>query len=282
MPVYEQSYRHWNGVLNPKTQQWLIIARSGIKMLWRKWMIILVAFAAIPFFIRVAHIYIATRLADTAQFGKFASQIQINPELFKTFLNQQSFFILLIIVFAGAGLISKDKRFNALQLYFSKPLSKWDYLMGKFVIVGFYVFIISLLPALLLFLTKVLISENLSFLKQYYWVPFALLGFYLIITLIYGGLILALSSLGKGARFAGIGFFAIYVLTDLIKKILAFEPNIGVISIGADVKQMGDFIFGLPLSNSFPIWLTAVVLLILCAGCFFILNSQVRGTDIVK
>ena len=245
-------------------------------------MIILVAFAAIPFFIRVAHIYIATRLTDTAQFGKFASQIQINPELFKTFLNQQSFFILLIIVFAGAGLISKDKRFNALQLYFSKPLSKWDYLVGKFVIVGFYVFVISLLPALLLFLTKVLISENLSFLKQYYWVPFALLGFYLIITLIYGGLILALSSLGKGARFAGIGFFAIYVLTDLIKKILAFEPNIGVISIGADVKQMGDFIFGLPLSNSFPIWLTAVVLLILCVGCFFILNSQVRGTDIVK
>ncbi len=124
MPVYEQSYRHWHGVLNPKAQQWLIIARSGIKMLWRKWMIILVGVASIPFFIRVAHIYIATRLGDTAQFGKFASQIQINPELFKNFINQQSFFILLIVVFAGAGLISKDKKFNALQIYFSKPLSK--------------------------------------------------------------------------------------------------------------------------------------------------------------
>jgi len=142
--------------------------------------------------------------------------------------------------------------------------------------------VISLLPALLLFFTKVLISEDLSFLKQHYWVPFALFGFYLIIILIYGGLILTLSSLGKGARFAGIGFFAIYVLTDLIKKILAFEPNIGVISIGADVKQIGDFIFGLPVSSSFPVWLAAVVLLLVSVFCFFVLNSQVRGTDIVK
>ena len=55
MPVYEQSYRHWHGVLNPKTQQWFIIAQSGIKMLWRKWMIILVAFASIPFTGRNAH-----------------------------------------------------------------------------------------------------------------------------------------------------------------------------------------------------------------------------------
>ncbi len=282
MPVYDQSYRHWHGVFNQKTQQWLIIAHNGIKMLWRKWMIILVAFASIPFFIRVAHIYIATRLVDTVQFGKFASQIQINPELFKTFINQQSFFILLIVVFAGSGLISKDKKFNALQLYFSKPLSKWDYLLGKFTIVGFYVFVISLLPALLLFFTKVLISDDLSFLKQHYWVPFALLGFYLIITLIYGGLILALSAVGKGARFAGIGFFAIYVLTDLIKKILAYEPRIGIISIGADIQQMGDFLFGLPLTHAFPVWLAALVLFMLSAGCFFILNSQVCGTDIVK
>jgi len=282
MPIYEQSYRHWHGGLNPKTQQWLIITRNGIKMLWRKWMIILVAFASIPFFIRVAHIYIATRLADTVQFGKFASQIQINPELFKTFINQQSFFILLIVVFAGAGLISKDKKFNALQLYFSKPLSKWDYLLGKFAIVGFYVFVISLLPALLLFFTKVLISDDLSFLKQHYWVPLALFGFYLIITIIYGGLILALSSFGRGARFAGIGFFGIYILTNLIKKILSYEPDIGIISISADVQQMGDFIFGLPLTHSFPVWLAALVLGIVSAGCLFILNSQVRGTDIVK
>lgn len=282
MPVYEQSYRHWQGALNANVQQSLIIARTGIKMLWRKWMIFLVSFASIPFFIRIAHIYIATRLADSAQFSKFASEIQINPELFKNFMNQQSFFILLIVVFAGAGLIAKDKRFNALQIYFSKPLSKWDYLLGKFFILGFYISLISLIPALLLFFTKVLLSENLDFLKQYYWVPFSLTGFYLLITVVYGGLILALSSLGKGARFAGIGFFGLYILSDLVKKLLSAAPTIGAVSIGANVRQIGDYLFGHSLSYSYPTWHAAIVLLIIIFVCFFTLNLQIRGTEVVK
>ena len=94
-------------------------------------------------------------------------------------------------------------------------------LAGKiFSILGFYISLISLIPALLLFLIKILLSENLDFLKQYYWLPFSLTGFYLLITVVYGGLILALSSRGKGARFAGFGCRGLYVLFERVIIIL--------------------------------------------------------------
>jgi len=282
VPVYEQSYRHWAGELNPNAQTWLIIMRNGIKMLWRRWMIILLFFASIPFMVRVGQIYIVTRLAEDPQFAGFARQFQVDPGLFESFLNQQSYFLMLIVILAGAGLISKDKKNNALQLYFTKPLSQWDYLLGKFTIVGFYAGLATFIPAFLLFFIKILLSDNLDFITQYYWLPLSILGYSFLIILVYGGLILALSASGKGARFAGISFFAIIGLSNLMKAILSSIPNAGAVSIGSDLKQVGNFLFKQPPSSSFSIWLALGVLMGVIVISLLILKKQVRGTEVVK
>ena len=282
MPVYEQSYRHWQGVLNPNVQKWFIVARMGIKMLWRRWIIVLVIIASIPFMVRVAQIYIVTRLGSEPQFAKFVQQFQVDPGLFERFLGQQSFFMIFIVILAGAGLISKDKKFNALQLYFSKPLSPLDYLLGKFTIIGFYTSLVTLIPALLLFIIKILLSENLNFLTQNFWIPFSILGYFILTVLVYGGLILALSSLGKGARFAGISFFAIIGFSKLVKTILSSMPNAGAVSLDSDLQQVSNFLFGQPPSFPFSTWLAFGVLVGVSIISLLILKKQIRGTEVVK
>ena len=251
-------------------------------MLWHRWMIILVAVASVQFVVRVSQIYIMARLSSEPKIGRLAQKYQIDPGFFKQFLDKQSFFILLIVILAGAGLVSKDKKFNALQIYFSKSVSKWDYIGGKFAIIGFYISLITLLPALLLFITKILLSEKLDFLSQYFWIPFSILGYFLLIILVYGTLILALSSLGKGTRFAAISFFTIFGITDLVKKILSSIPEAGAVSLWSDLQQAGDLFFKRSPSFAFPTWLAFVVLGGVISISLLVLRMRIRGTEVVR
>ena len=52
-------------------------------------------------------------------------------ETFREFLEQQDFFVFVITVYVGAGLIANDRRANALQIYLSKPLMRSEYIAGK-------------------------------------------------------------------------------------------------------------------------------------------------------
>ena len=57
-----------------------------------------------------------------------------DADMFRQFLEQQEVFVFFITVYAGAGLIANDRRANALQIYLSKPLTRVEYIFGKFAI----------------------------------------------------------------------------------------------------------------------------------------------------
>ena len=282
MPIYEQSYRHWTGVLNPRTPGWLVIARAEIRLRWQRWMILLVIVSSLPFVVRASQVYIVTRLCDIPQLAAFAGQFEVNPAFFADFLLQQSALTILVVILAGSGLIANDRKYGALQIYFSRPVTRRDYIVGKFAVIAFYCSLVTLIPALFLFLIKILLSEDLGFLGQYYWVPFSILACGGCMILIYGTLILALSSLGKGSRFAGIGFFIVIALTDLAGGILRSTPNAAAISLGSDLRRVGDFLFRLPPSHSFPVTLAAGILAAVFMLSLYILIRNVKGTEVIS
>ena len=51
--------------------------------------------------------------------------------------------LVMILVFCGAGLISDDLKFNSLQLYFSRPITKRDYFLGKASVIVFFLFFVT-------------------------------------------------------------------------------------------------------------------------------------------
>ena len=116
MPIYEEIYRSWTGQLELKPRTWWIIARTSIKLLWKKWMILLILLASIPFVVRAVQVYLVTRFADQGPLAQAAQGFQINPRFFSEFLLGQSFFLILALILAGAGLIANDRKFKALPL----------------------------------------------------------------------------------------------------------------------------------------------------------------------
>ena len=61
MPVYEETYRGWAGTLTPRPRTWWIIARTGVRLQWRKGMIFLLLISILPFVVRAFQIYASTR-----------------------------------------------------------------------------------------------------------------------------------------------------------------------------------------------------------------------------
>ncbi len=283
MPIYDQSYHHWEGQLkiNPKT--WLVIAKNGIQLVWRRWMIILVIIALIPFLVRAAQIYLITGLGfEMMNLGQVAQELEINTKFFLKFLHDQTFFIILIVMLSGSSIIARDKQFNALQIYFSKPVFQLDYIFGKLCIIGFFISLVSLFPALLLFLIKIMLEENFNFLTQNYWIPFSITGYWIMITLVFGGLILALSSLGRGARFAGIGFFTIIVITDIIKNMISGIKTLGAVSITSDLRQVGDAMFGQEPTYQFSTLAALFALALIILFSYLTLKMKIKGTEVVQ
>ena len=158
MPIHDQSYRRYGGRRAPVGRAWAVIAGAGIRTLFGKRAFLgLLLVAWFPFFVRVVQIYAAANLPQ-------AAFLALTGETFRQFLDQQQFFVFVITVYVGAGLIANDRRANALQIYLSKPLTRAEYVFGKLAILMAFLLLVTWVPAILLLFVQIAIAGNFTFL----------------------------------------------------------------------------------------------------------------------
>ncbi len=118
-------------------------------------------------------------------------------------------FLLGIIV---PGLISQEVRSRAFLLYFSRPLGRIQYIVGKFFVPALFLILITTLPALCLYVFGVILSPDLSVLYGTWEIPFRILAASASIIIPTCSLALMLSSVTQESRFATFAWFAIWAL----------------------------------------------------------------------
>ena len=136
MAVYERTYRPYDGPRTPQWSRFLVLPRYGLKRLFSS-RIVLAYYVAcqIPFLVGLAMVYITNNLELLQKIGiDFDGNTLdlIGIEFFRRIFWIQGMgmgFILMMIV--GPGLISSDTANNALPLYFSRPFSRLEYVLGK-------------------------------------------------------------------------------------------------------------------------------------------------------
>jgi len=280
MPIHDLSYRHWKGEWTSHPYRWWVITRQGIRLLAkRRRFIILMILSAIPFVVRGAMLYFASVA------GKNLPFVKIDPKFFADFLSQQMFFTFLIAIFAGAGLIANDLRANALQIYFSKPITRRDYVIGKFGVLAYFLAMPTLVPGLLLFLLAMLFEPDATFLQQYYWVPLSIFAYSLIIILAFATAILTLSSLTRSSRFAGINFAAVFFFSHILYGILSMilrTKKVAWLSFSNNLELIGDLIFRQTPRHASPLWATALVMTAIIAGGIWIVHRRVQAVEVVR
>ncbi|MCZ6833461.1 MAG: hypothetical protein O7F11_06930, partial [Acidobacteria bacterium] len=215
MPIYDLSYRHWEGPLHGAERRWLVIAEAGIRLLLSyKKFVFLLMLSWVPFFVFAAFLYftmvkgVSMGLDVDASFFQRAFAVQMIP-------------LVLVTIYAGSGLISSDLSANALPLYFSRPITRWDYILGKLAVIGFFLTLVFLLPVLLLFIFAVGVSPDLAFLKANYWLILSILGYGLMVVGMTSIFIIGLSSTSRSGRVVGVAFIGVAMFSSMIGGFLS-------------------------------------------------------------
>jgi ABC-2 type transport system permease protein len=121
---------------------------------------------------------------------------------------------MILLVFAAAAspeMLCDDRRENVLPLYYSRGLSRWDYLTAKLLALGSLMLSISLFPALILFLGNSFLQDQpFSYVSENWDEAPRIFATAILLSLFYAGIGLAVASMTERKGIASaiiIGFF---------------------------------------------------------------------------
>ncbi len=258
---------------------WFPILKRGIKDGFKKkFSKLLFAFSAIPFISFIIPLYVSAKpeLKFLLRKVKFLSN---DASFFYSFFtnNFLIFILLLLSVFIGAELISKDFKTNAIPLYFARPITKSDYIKGKISILLFYLLAFTLVPGILLILFKFIFTGNFPNSR----ILLSAVVYPVLIGLFFSAYTLLLSSLSNNEKFVKIAIFFIYILSDIIfgilKNILK-SKYFGLISIRVNLKNFAASLFNTQSDFGFSGWYSGLILLLISSLFIFILYRRVERT----
>lgn len=277
MPIHDQGYRRYAGG-KARGRGWTVIATAGIRtVLAKKSFIALMLMAWFPFIVRAVQIYAAANLPQAAFLAPSA-------ETFRQFLEQQQIFVFFVTVYIGAGLIANDRRANALQIYLSKPLTRGEYIFGKFAVLMTFLLLVTWVPGIVLLIVQMAFAGNFTFLANNLYLFPAITLFSFIMVAMVSASMLALSSLSNSSRYVGILYSAVIFFTQAIYGVVyavTRSTSMSWISFSANLAQIGDVIFRLPPKYDTPWILSLFVIVAVIAVSGIVLERRVRGVEVI-
>lgn len=281
MPIYEQTYRKYEARGPLRTVRFWPITREALRLILAKRAFLgLLALAWIPFVVRLIQIYIVTRFPEAGR------MLPVDGRLFGEFLNQQIGFTILLTIFGGAGLVANDLRTGAILVYLSRPLTRRDYVLGKLSVLMALNLSVTLAPGLLLYGVGIALAPDQLLKWSLAWVAPAVLLHALVICLVVSLVALAVSSLSRSARVAGLGFVGLYVGSEIVRGVLRniFDAQQAtLLSLQADLQALGNLLFGIAARSAEVHWSAAALVLVAASlASLAILRSRVRAVEIVR
>ena len=281
MPIYDQGYRRYEARGPLRTLRFWPITREALRLvLSRRAFLGLLVVGWLPFVVRVIQIYIVTRFPEAGRV------LPVDGRLFGEFLNGQLTILMLLTIFGGAGLIANDLRSGAILVYLSRPLTRRDYVLGKLSVLLALNASVTLVPALLLYLIGLALAPEQYLAWGLWWIAPAILLHGTLICISISLLSLAVSSLTKSARIAGLGFFGVFVGLEMARGVLRNILDVRgatLLSLQADIRGIGNALFGVtPRRWDAVAWPEAAAVLVgMGLLCLLLLRSRVRAVEIV-
>jgi ABC-2 type transport system permease protein len=239
MPIFDQGYQHWSGELAGHGWRWLAITRHGVRIGMKNRLLrIALLIAWLPAIVLAFFLCVWGLLEQKSELVQplvplltdmIGPEIVNNPKAYRVevwtlaydyFLLTELRFSMLVILLVGPGLISRDLRFNALPLYFSRPLRRIDYFLGKLGVVVVFLGLVLVVPSVIAYVLGLLFSLDLTILRDTFSLLFACVGYGAVMSVSAGLLILALSSLSRNSRYVGLFWLAVWFVSSMVGTVL--------------------------------------------------------------
>jgi ABC-type transport system involved in multi-copper enzyme maturation permease subunit len=225
MAILDQGYQHWQGQVAGHGWRWLAIARHGVRVNMKSvWVRILIILSWIPALVLAGFVcfwgLVEQRTGWAIGLFKGLPGVYADPTAFRQtawtfsfsfFLNVEMIFAMVVVMSVGPGLISRDLRFNALQLYFSRPIRRFDYFIGKLGTIAWFLLLVTVAPSILAWVLGVLFSLSFTAAIATFPILLGVVVYGLILSVSAGLLMLAISSLTRRSGYVVLMWFGIWM-----------------------------------------------------------------------
>jgi hypothetical protein len=247
MPLHDVGYRPWRGERCGYGHAVGVIAGTGIRLAWTsRWLRRAVFFAWSPALLFAASFFAFEQAVDQGQLGTMQEQARAGrnldgvgvlgavlarslgapppdgrpldanstrhmvwARLLLAFMRAPQAVLLAVVVgLVAPTLISRDLRAKAWLVYFTRPVGKLEYILGKMAILGVLVAAITMLPALALWALGVLVSPSVWVAVATWDLPLKIILASLTLAVPTVLMALAYSSLTAESRIASFAWFA--------------------------------------------------------------------------
>ena len=290
MPVYKHTYSAYTGETTPSWTRVPVLARYALAEAWSSKITVgLFILCLIPCLVSLIGIYLANNPMAMALISQGAkSPMAIDSSFFLRILEGQCWLALVLTSWIAPSVICFDLADNALPILLSHPISRFGYLLGKFLALFASLSAVTWIPCLLLFayqgysspapwaLANLRIAFGL-FAGSVLWIAFlAILG-------------LALSSWVKWRVVAtGIIFAAVFIpagLGAIVSAVLRTKWGL-LLNLPFIVTNLWQQLLGAPdrfnARFTLPSSAMAAVLLLDCLLCIAMLHIRIRAREVVR
>lgn len=165
MAVYRRGYQKYQGPVSGRWTRFMVLPRFAWRRLYQRRLVLLLTVVAMiwPLLCGI-FIYLSHNLELLKGAGDpFRQFIQVNGNFFMVFMHVQAGFAVFLAALAGPGLIAPDLANNALPLYLSRALTRFEYACARLITLFGMLSTITWIPGLVLFAIQAGMAEGAWF-----------------------------------------------------------------------------------------------------------------------
>jgi ABC-2 type transport system permease protein len=293
MAVYKRSYKPYEGGITSERSRFLVLTRYGFAGLFDSRPFTGAFFLSfVPFLLAFAMIYMAhSDTIRTLLQLRGPNPLVINNYFFLAFLGTQSWISFLLITWQGPQLVAVDLANNALPLILGRPISRTEYVLGKFLVIATLVSVISWIPTLILFFLQAGLVGH-GWLGSNWWLAGAILLASWMWIAILGLIALAASAWLKWRVAASALMLAIFFVGPGFGA--AINATLGtnwghVFDVLYNVKLIWVGLFRVPLPTAMqlnmigiPLWAAWCSVAATCGLSLLLLNRRLKAREVVR
>lgn len=226
MPVYEQTYRNYEGGLRHQFRWWIVVEQEFRVLSRSRIFKFLVLLAGLHVIFRVLQVVgydviVQDPNHPMAPLLKQVEVIVVNARMFFEFVRLQTPLMFITLLYAGSGMICNDIRNNLMEIYFSKPLRWYDYVLGKVLALILLGLSLTALPVILVLVQHNLLLPGAQTLSDSLFWGGAAMGYSLAVVIPTALCILACSAVMPGQNYAAITVFMLLIANSTMAGLLA-------------------------------------------------------------
>jgi len=296
--IFEQSYRPWEGELGPRWVRNYAIFRHHVYGLFRGTghrhyhpmvkliILVILLFSLMPILMLfLASLSVGGEMADF--FGRMwgINRYNLWGQVLGYFPRNLCCWPLLTALVVG-GMISDDRRNGTSAIYFSRPVTRLDYIAMKYLSVAVVLGFVIVLSYFAYYTSAIIFNaEGWAYLIDT--LPIFLGGLFagILVVITYTSIGLALSSISQSRFFAAIAFLSLIYGTKLLALLVdtQFDSSILYILSPYDcLAHIGQWLLGIESNYEHPLSFSIVSILAVNAASIGLLAARVSSLEVTR